>query len=73
MSKYRYFYHVKRSDYRLVIPRGRDFPPGLDASDWALQEERSHDRVHKEVMKDIERNGFGSYQQDIHPAQIPAG
>jgi hypothetical protein len=72
MSKYTYYSHVRHPEYRLVMETGRPMPEGLSAGDWKAQEERPHDRVHKEVMKDIEKQGFGSYQQDIRAGDLPA-
>ncbi|MEZ0212506.1 MAG: hypothetical protein ACAH27_06085 [Xanthobacteraceae bacterium] len=71
MSKYTYFGHVKRHEYRIVIESGRPLPDGLDAADWRAEEERPFDAVHKEVMRDIEAQGFGAYRQYIRPGDVP--
>jgi hypothetical protein len=71
LSKYRYFGHRRRPEYRLVIVSGERFPPVLRADDWTPQEERPYDRVHPEVMKDVERQGFGFFKQYVRFEEIP--
>ena len=71
MATYSYFSHLRRPDYRLVIESGRTFPPELDAAEWQINEERPYDRVHTEVMKDVERQGYGFFKQSIGFEEIP--
>ncbi|WP_147377790.1 hypothetical protein [Mesorhizobium waimense] len=71
MSTYSYFLHLRRPSFRLVLKSGSSFPSGLDPIDWKFKEERPYDKVHAEVMKDIECQGFGAYQQDIRSEDIP--
>jgi hypothetical protein len=71
MRTYSYFSHVRRPEYRLVIESGGAFPSKLNAKDWQVNEERPYDRVHGEVMKDVERQGFGFFKQNIGFEEIP--
>jgi hypothetical protein len=71
VATYSYFSHVRRPAYRLVMESGGTFPPELDAKDWQINEERPYDRVHGEVMKDVERQGFGCFKQSIGFEEIP--
>lgn len=72
MSRYTYYGHVKHNDYRIVLESGRPLPEGLNSGDWVAREERPYDAVHKEVMNDIEAQGFGAYRQFIRPGEVPA-
>jgi hypothetical protein len=71
MSSYIYYGHVKRPEYRLVAENGRPLPEGLNVADWQAEEERPFEAVHKEVMRDIEAQGFGGYRQFILPGEVP--
>ena len=72
MSKYVYYGHATRDEYRIVIEEGRRLPEGLKEADWIAKEERPYEAVHKEVMSDIENQGFGAYRQFIRPDEVPA-
>ena len=71
MAAYNYFSHLRCPDYRLVIESERAFPSELDAAQWQINEERPYDRVHSEVMKDVERHGYGFFKQNIGFEEIP--
>ena len=68
---FNYFQHVKKPQYRIVIEGGKPLPTDLKSEDWKVVEVRPFEKVHKEIMKDIEKRGFGTYQQFIRPYELP--
>ncbi len=68
---FNYFQQVKNPQYRIVIESGTPLPAGLKSEDWEVVEVRPFEKVHKEIMKDIEKRGFGTYQQFIRPHELP--
>jgi hypothetical protein len=71
VTKYRYFGHLRRPEYRMVMESGRPFPAGLNTADWQPQDERPYERVHVEVMKDIEQHGYGFFKQNVRIEDLP--
>lgn len=67
---FNYFQNVKNPQYRIVIESGKSLPTGLNSEDWEAVEVRPFEKVHKEIMKDIEKRGFGTYQQFIRAREL---
>lgn len=70
MEQYDYYMNIRHTDYRIVIPSSRKLPNQLKAAEWKVKETRPKDRVHGEIMNDINRQGFGAYQQDLKISDI---
>lgn len=70
-TMFNYFQHVTKPQYRIVLECGRALPSGLKPEDWEVVEVRPFERVHNEIVREIEKRGVGAYQQFIRPHELP--
>jgi hypothetical protein len=68
---YKFFVHVRHSDYRLVIKADAPFPSGASEDEWRLTRSREAADVNAEVRDAVDRTGYSLFRIGLSLSEIP--
>jgi hypothetical protein len=68
---YKFFRHVRFSDYRLVVKADAPFPAGTREDEWRFTRSRKATDVNSEVCEAVDRDGYSLFRIGLSLSEIP--